>query len=248
MKIAVVGAGGFVGSRLVRKLRAAGHEVAAHDRSTGVDLLTGEGVPDALAGADAVVNTIDAPSFDEDAMPFFRTTTQTLLRAADGAGVRKVVLLSIVGIDQVPDVAYYRAKLEQERLVEAGPVPYTIVRATQFMDFVEPIMSWTTSGDTVRLPTTRLQPVAVDDVVDTLVEAATAPPRNAVVNVAGPDVVSLDELGRLTLRAHPDDREVIIDDSAGLFGQVPQDAVIAPPGARLGTTSYEQWLQERHDA
>ncbi|MFD8294593.1 SDR family oxidoreductase [Streptomyces bauhiniae] len=248
MNIAVVGAGGFVGSRLVKKLRSEGHEVTAHDRSTGVDLLTGEGVPEALAGAEVVVNTIDAPSFDADAVPFFRTTTETLLSAADGAGVGNVVLLSIVGIDQVPDVAYYRAKLEQERLVEAGPVPYTIVRATQFMDFVEPIMSWTTSGDTVRLPTTRLQPVAVEDVVDALAEAATAPPRDGIVNVAGPDVFPLDDLGRLTLRARPDGREVTVDENAGLFGQVPQDAIVAPPGARLGTTSYEQWLQREHRA
>lgn len=248
MKIAVVGAGGFVGSRLVRKLRSEGHEVTAHDRSTGVDLLTGEGVPEALAGADTVVNTIDAPSFDEDAVPFFRTTTQTLLNAADGAGVQNVVLLSIVGIDQVPDVAYYRAKLEQERLLEAGPVPYTIVRATQFMDFIEPIMSWTTSGDTVRLPTTKLQPVAVEDVVDTLAEAATTPPRDGIVNVAGPDVFPLDDLGRRTLDAHPDGRHVVVDEEAGLFGQVPHDAIIAPPGARLGATSYEQWLQGSHHA
>ncbi|MGA5648345.1 SDR family oxidoreductase [Streptomyces seoulensis] len=248
MKIAVVGAGGFVGSRLVRKLRSEGHEVTAHDRSTGVDLLTGEGVPEALAGADTVVNTIDAPSFDEDAVPFFRTTTQTLLNAAEGAGVGNVVLLSIVGIDQVPDVAYYRAKLEQERLLEAGPVPYTIVRATQFMDFIEPVMSWTTSGDTVRLPTTRLQPVAVEDVVDTLAEAATTPPRNGIVNVAGPDVFPLDDLARRTLDAHPDGRHVVVDEEAGLFGQVPHDAIIAPPGARLGATSYEQWLQRSHHA
>ncbi|MET7612352.1 NAD(P)H-binding protein [Streptomyces seoulensis] len=248
MKIAVVGAGGFVGSRLVRKLRSEGHEVTAHDRSTGVDLLTGEGVPEALAGADTVVNTIDAPSFDEDAVPFFRTTTQTLLNAAEGAGVGNVVLLSIVGIDQVPDVAYYRAKLEQERLLEAGPVPYTIVRATQFMDFIEPVMSWTTSGDTVRLPTTRLQPVAVEDVVDTLAEAATTPPRNGIVDVAGPDVFPLDDLARRTLDAHPDGRHVVVDEEAGLFGQVPHDAIIAPPGARLGATSYEQWLQRSHHA
>ncbi|MFG3200111.1 SDR family oxidoreductase [Streptomyces sp. NPDC048208] len=248
MKIAVIGAGGFVGSRLVRKLRSEGHEVGAHDRSTGVDLLTGEGVPEALAGAEVVVNTIDAPSFDEAAVPFFRTTTETLLRAAERARVGNVVLLSIVGIDQVPEVEYYRAKLEQERLVEAGPVPYTIVRATQFMDFVEAIMSWTTSGDTVRLPATRLQPVAVDEVVDALAESATTLPRNGVVNVAGPDVIPLDDLGRLTLRVHPDGRDVVLDEDAGLFGQVPRDAVTAPPGSRLGTTSYEQWLQERQDA
>ncbi|MFF9360125.1 SDR family oxidoreductase [Streptomyces griseoluteus] len=248
MKIAVVGASGFIGSRLVRKLRSEGHEVTTHDRSTGVDLLTGEGVPEALAGADTVVNTINAPGFDETAVPFFRTTTETLLNAADQAGVGNVVLLSIVGIDQVPDVAYYRAKLEQERLLEAGPVPYTIVRATQFMDFIEPIMSWTTSGDTVRLPTTRLQPVAVEDLVDTLAEAATAPPRNGIVNIGGPDVFPLDELARLTLRAHPDGRHVTVDEEAGLFGQVPRDAIIAPPDARVGTTSYEQWLRHQHDA
>ncbi|MEU6401422.1 NAD(P)H-binding protein [Streptomyces sp. NPDC046985] len=243
MKIAVMGAGGFVGSRLVEKLRRTENEITTHDRSTGVDLLTGEGVPEALADAGAVVNAIDAPSFDEAAVAFFRTTTETLLHAAAQAGVRNVVLLSIVGIDDAADVPYYEAKLLQERLVEAGPVPYSIVRATQFMEFIESILSWTSDGDAVRLPTTRIQPVAVDDVVDTLAEVATGPALNGVINVAGPTAYPLDALGRLTLQARPDGRHVVVDETAGLFGQVPRDAVVAPPGARLGSTSYPQWLK-----
>lgn len=242
MKVAVIGAGGFVGSRLVRRLRATGHEVTTHDRSTGVDLLTGKGLPEALSGGGVVVDTIDAPSYDEAAIPFFRTTTENLLRAAGQEAVQHLVLLSIVGIDRATDVDYYTAKLRQEQLVEAGPVPYSIVRATQFMDFVESIMSWTSEGDTVRLPSTKVQPVAVDDMVDALADVTTGPPVNGTVNVAGPDVLPLDELGRITLQARPDGREVVLDESAGLFGQVSQDAVTAPPGARLGTTHYTQWL------
>ncbi|NEA49524.1 NAD(P)H-binding protein [Streptomyces sp. SID10815] len=242
MRIAVVGGTGFIGSRLVERLRKAGHEVSAHSRDTGLDLLTGEGLPGAVEGAEVVVDTIDAPSFDAAATPFFRTTTRNLLDAAGQTGVGHVVLLSIVGIDRVPQVDYYRAKVAQEDEVRAGPVPYSIVRATQFMEFVPKIMSWTADGDTVRLPTTPLQPVAADEVVEALADVAAGAPRDGTLDVAGPDVLPLDELGRLTLDARPDGRRVVVDESAGLFAAVVGDAVTAPPGARLGRVHYTDLL------
>ncbi|GAA5058271.1 SDR family oxidoreductase [Streptomyces similanensis] len=242
MRIAVVGGTGFIGSRLVERLRKAGHEVSAHARNTGLDLLTGEGLPGAVEGAEVVVDTIDAPSFDAAATPFFRTTTRNLLDAAGQAGVGHVVLLSIVGIDRVPQVDYYRAKVAQEDEVKAGPVPYSIVRATQFMEFVPKIMEWTADGDTVRLPTTPLQPVAADEVVEALADVAAGAPLSGTLDVAGPDVLPLDELGRLTLDARPDGRRVVVDESAGLFAAVVGDTVTAPPGARLGRVHYTDLL------
>ncbi|MEW1776618.1 SDR family oxidoreductase [Streptomyces sp. NPDC086777] len=242
MKTAVIGGTGFVGARLVEKLRSTGHEATPHGRSTGLDLLTGAGLPDALRSVDVVVLTIDAPSFDAAASPFFRSTTLNLLAAADRAGVGHIVLLSIVGIDRVPGADYYKAKVLQEDLIGSGPIPFSVVRATQFMEFVEPIMSWTSDGDVVRLPTTRLQPIAVDEVVGALVDVATGAPVNGTVNVAGPDVFPLDELGRMTLRARGDERTVVVDESAGLFGAVPETAIIAPPGARIGRVHYTDWL------
>lgn len=242
MRVSVIGGTGFMGSRLVKSLDAAGHEVAVHARETGVDLLTGEGLPHAVARADVVVNTIDAPSFDASASPFFRTTTDNLVSAATQGGVRHLVLLSIVGIDRVPEVDYYQAKVSQEERLEAGSIPYSIVRATQFMEFIDKIMSWTAEGDTVRLPTTPLQPIAADEVAQALADVATGTPLGGILNVAGPDVFPLDELGRLTLRARQDGRSVVTDESAGLFGAVRGDAVTAPEGARLGTVHYRDWL------
>ncbi|MEV5388492.1 SDR family oxidoreductase [Streptomyces sp. NPDC052721] len=242
MRIAVIGGTGFVGSRLVDRLRANHHEAVAHGRSSGLDLLTGEGLRDALVAADVVVDTIDAPSFDEKAIPFFRTTTANLLRAAEQAGVGHIVLLSIVGIDRVPDVDYYNAKVVQEALVREGPIPYSIVRATQFMEFIDKIVDWTSDSDSVRLPTTRLQPIAVGEVVDTLARVATGPPLNDTLSVAGPDVFPLDELGRLTLRARHDRRSVVTDESAGLFSAVPSDAIVAPSGATIGRVHYLDWV------
>lgn len=242
VRIAVIGGTGFIGARLVHNLEAGGHEVGAHGRSTGLDLVTGERLSEALSEVDVVVNTIDAPSFDATAATFFQTTTENLLAAAARARVKHIVLLSIVGIDRVSGVEYYKAKLLQEKLIQAGPTPYSIVRATQFMDFIAAIMSWTTEGDVVRLPTTTLQPVAAADLVDVLAEVATDRPRNGIVNVAGPDIVSLDELGRQALQAHPDARTVVVDESAGLFSAVSGDAIIAPPDARLAPTSYSDFL------
>ncbi|MEV0113699.1 NAD(P)H-binding protein [Streptomyces sp. NPDC050844] len=243
MKITVIGGTGLIGSQLVSKLRTAGHEVVASSLSTGVDLLTGAGLDQALEGADTVVNVSNSPTFDAASPDFFRTTTGNLLAAGERAGVHHQVILSIVGVDQVPRLDYYRAKTLQEDLLRQGPTAYSIVRATQFFEFMDAVLSWTTDEHTVRLPATRIQPIATPDVVDALADVATAAPRNGTLEVAGPDVFPLDELGRLTLAARKDDRTVVTDEQAGMFAAVDGDVLIAGPDARLAPTRYEDWLQ-----
>lgn len=244
MKITVVGGTGLIGSQLVRELTAAGHRAVPAARSTGVDLLTGQGLDQALEGTEVVVNLSNSPTFDEASSDFFRTSMNNLLAAEERAGVRHQVVLSIVGVDQVPEVDYYRAKTLQEELVLQGPTPCSIVRATQFFEFVDAVLSWTSDASTVRLPTTRLQPIAATDVVDALVEVATGAPVRATRNVAGPDVFPLDELGRITLAAQQDDRTVTTDDQAGLFAAAGGDALIAGPDAQIAPTHYLDWIRK----
>jgi uncharacterized protein YbjT (DUF2867 family) len=165
-----------------------------------------------------------------------------MVAAAHTAGVGHAVVLSIVGVDLVPDVAYYRAKVLQENALRAGPVPYTIVRATQFFEFVDAILSWTADEHSVRLPATRLQPIAGADVARAVADVSIAAPVNGIVDVAGPEVFALDELGRITLAARGDARTVVTDDTAGLFAAAPRDALIAKDGARIAPTSYRDWL------
>ncbi|MFG2299008.1 SDR family oxidoreductase [Streptomyces sp. NPDC048603] len=245
MKITVIGGTGLIGSRLVSRLREAGHEVVAASLSSGVDLLTGTGLDQVLEGAETVVNVTNSPTFDEASPEFFRTTMGNLLAAGERAGVRHQVILSIVGVDQVPQLDYYRAKTLQEELLRKGPTPYSIVRATQFFEFMDPVMSWTADDDTVRLPATPVQPIAAADVVAALADVATAPPLGGTLNVAGPDVFTLDELGRLTLSARQDPRTVVTDAQAGMFAAVTGDVLIAGDGARLAPTHYEDWLGDR---
>ncbi|MFD3453933.1 SDR family oxidoreductase [Streptomyces sp. NPDC058691] len=242
MKLAVVGGTGLIGSQVVEKLNGAGHEAVPHSLSTGVDLLSGKGVAEAVAGADVVVNLTNSPTFDEASATFFRTSMDNLVAASEQAGVGHFVILSIVGVDQVPDLDYYRAKVLQEDILKAGSVPYSIVRATQFMEFMEATMSWTTEGDTVRLPSTPLQPIAAADVVAAIADVAVGSPLGGVLNVAGPDVYPLDEIGRLTVRAKGDGRSVVTDDSAGMFAAVHGDVLTAPEGARIAPTHYADWL------
>ncbi|MEV8314861.1 NAD(P)H-binding protein [Streptomyces sp. NPDC059900] len=242
MNITVIGGTGLIGSQLVARLREAGHEVVASSLSTGVDLLTGAGLDEALKGADTVVNVSNSPTFDEASPDFFRTTTGNLLAAGERAGVRHQVILSIVGVDQVPQLDYYRAKTLQEDLLRQGPTPYSIVRATQFFEFMDAVLSWTSDEQTVRLPATRIQPLATADVVQALADVTTAPPRNGTLDVAGPDVFPLDELGRRTLAARKDPRSVVTDEKAGMFAAVEGDVLIAGPDARLAATRYEDWL------
>jgi uncharacterized protein YbjT (DUF2867 family) len=242
MKIAVLGGTGQIGSQVVTILRGQGHDAVPLSPSNGVDLLTGEGLDAGLKGADVVLNLTNSPTFDDASSDFFRTTMDNMLAAAGREGVGHAVILSIVGVDQVPDLAYYRAKVLQEDLLKAGPVPYSIVRATQFFEFVDAILSWTTDGDTVRLPRTPVQPMSAADVAGTVAEAAVGAPLRGIRNVAGPEVFPLDELGRVALAAKGDSRKVVVDPAAGMFGAVPGDVLIAPPGTVLAKTTYREWL------
>ncbi|MGW4679908.1 SDR family oxidoreductase [Micromonospora taraxaci] len=241
VKIAVLGGTGLIGSQVVKIVQSAGHEAVPLSLSTGVDLLTGQGLTEALTGAEVVVNLTNSPTFDDASPAFFQTTMDNLLAAAGSAGVGHAVVLSIVGVDQVPDLAYYRAKVLQEDILKAGPVPYSIVRATQFFEFVEAILSWTADDTTVRLPDTPVQPMAAADVAQAVADVSMGAPLQGIRNVAGPDVFALDELGRITLAARGDQRTVTTD-SAGMFAAVPGDALIAPAGAVIAPTAYREWL------
>ncbi|MFE7800812.1 SDR family oxidoreductase [Nocardia sp. NPDC057440] len=246
MKLIVIGGTGRIGSQVVQKLTAAGHEAVPAAPSTGVDLISGNGLDKALEGADVVINLANSPTFDEASLDFFRTSMTNLLAAGESAGVRHQVVLSIVGVDQVPQLDYYRAKALQEDLLRQGPTPYSIVRATQFFEFMDAVLSWTSDSATVRLPATRLQPMAAADVVDAVVEVSTGAPLRGIWNVAGPDVFPLDELGRITLAAQHDSRTVITDDTAGMFGAVTGDVLTAGPDAHLAPTHYRDWIQKAH--
>jgi uncharacterized protein YbjT (DUF2867 family) len=243
MKIAVIGGTGLIGSQVVRILNAEGHEALPYSQSTGVDLVTGSGLAGALKGADVVVNLTNSPTFDDASLTFFQTTMDNLLAAAKDAGVGHAVILSIVGVEQVPDLAYFRAKVLQEDILKAGPVPYSIVRATQFFEFMGAVMSWTSDENTVRLPEAPVQPIAAADVAKVVAEVAVGAPLQGTRNIAGPDVFNVDELGRITLEAHGDKRTVVIDKTAGMLAAAPGDALIAKPGADIGPTSYREWLK-----
>jgi uncharacterized protein YbjT (DUF2867 family) len=242
MKIAVIGGTGLIGSQVVDILNAGGHQAVPLSPSTGVDLLTGLGLSEALAGADVVVNLTNSRTFDEASPAFFRATMDNMLAAAGAAGVAHAVILSIVGADQVPDLDYYRAKVLQEDILKAGPVPYSIVRATQFFEFMDATMSWTSDQHTVRLPATPIQPIAAADVAKAVADVCAGAPLLGVRNVAGPEVFALDELGRITLAARGDKRTVVTDDTAGLFAAVKGDVLVAPDGAVIAETSYRDWL------
>jgi uncharacterized protein YbjT (DUF2867 family) len=242
MKFAVIGGTGLIGSRVVENLNAAGHQAVPHSLSTGVDIMTGQGLEAAVAGADVVINLTNSPTFDDASLAFFQTSMDNVLAASDKAGVGHFVILSIVGANQVPDLDYYRAKVLQENILKAGPIPYSIVRATQFMEFMDATLAMTTDGDTVRLPRTPIQPIASADVSSIVAEVAAGSPLNGVVNIAGPDVYPLDELGRLTLTAKNDGRSVVTDDTAGMFAAVHGDVLTARNDARIAPTHYTDWL------
>ncbi|MEV0365621.1 SDR family oxidoreductase [Nocardia fusca] len=243
MKLTVIGGTGRIGSQVVRKLRAAGHDAVPAAPSTGVDLVSGEGLDQAVAGADVVVGLANSPTFDDTALDFFRTAMDNLLGAGDRAGVKHQVVLSIVGVDRVPRLDYYRAKTLQEELLRKGPTPYSIVRATQFFEFMDAVMSWSADDTVVRLPATRLQPMAAADVVDAVVGVALGSPLQGIRNVAGPDVLPLDEIGRMTLLARHDDRIVVTDETAGMFAAITGDELLAGPDAHLAPTHYRDWLE-----
>ncbi|MFE3224413.1 SDR family oxidoreductase [Nocardia sp. NPDC059228] len=241
MKLAVIGGTGLIGSQVVEDLNAAGHQAIPHSHSTGVDVISGNGLNEALAGADVVVNLTNSPTFDEASPAFFQTSMDNLLTAARSQGVGHFVILSIIGADQVQDLDYYRAKVLQENILAAGSIPYSIVRATQFMEFIDAVLSWTTDGDTVRLPTTPIQPIAAKDVAAAVAEVATGAPLNGARHIAGPDIFPLDELGRITLARKGDSRTVVTDPTAGMFAVVKGD-VLTDENAQLAPTHYADWL------
>jgi uncharacterized protein YbjT (DUF2867 family) len=243
MKLTVIGGTGLIGSQVVQKLTAAGHQAVPAAPSTGVDLITGKGLDQALEGADVVIDLANSPTFDEASVDFFRTSMGNLLAAGEPAGVRHQVILSIVGVDQVPQMDYYRAKTLQEELLRQGPAPYSIVRATQFFEFMDTVVSETSDDTTVRLPATQVQPIAGADVADAVVEVSIGAPLQGIRNIAGPDVFPLDVLGRITLDAEHDNRTVITDDQAGMFAAVTGDVLTAGPEADLAPTHYQDWLQ-----
>lgn len=244
MNIVIIGGTGLIGKQLTALLQKAGHAVTPASPSSGVNAVTGEGLDQALAGAEVVVDVTNSPSFEDAAvMHFFRSSTQHLLEASARAGVRHYVALSVVGSERVPDSGYFRAKVAQEALIRAGNVPYTILRATQFHEFLMAIAQGNTQGQTVRLPSAPLQPIAAADVAAALAEVVVQAAANGMREVGGPEAVPLDELIRRVFRARQDLREVITDDSAHYFGsRIGAGTLIPAPGARLGKITLAQWL------
>ncbi|GBQ02776.1 LysR family transcriptional regulator [Streptomyces spongiicola] len=245
MRFTVLGASGLIGSRSAERLAAAGHDVVPATRSTGVDVVSGEGLREAFSGSDVVVDVTNSPTSDASSVDFFESSANAVGAAAREAGVRHLVILSVVGVDRVPQLDYYRAKTAQEAIVASGRTPYSIVRATQFFEFVEAIMSWTTDGGVVRLPRTPLQPIAASDVAAAVAGTAAGAPLQGIRDIGGPEVFPLDELGRIALAARPDGRSVVTDDRAGPFALVAGDVLVAPEGSDLGPTYYGDWLERR---
>jgi uncharacterized protein YbjT (DUF2867 family) len=247
MKIVVVGGTGRLGSQVVAELQGRGHEAVAAAPSTGFDTLSGAGVLEGLQGAQVVVDESNSPSFEDAAvLEFFQTSSSTLLAAERKAGTRHHVVLSIVGADRAPDSGYMRAKVAQEQLVADGGVPYTIVRATQFFEFLGAIADSATIDGTVRLSSAHLQPIAVSDLADAVADIAEGSPTDGVVEVAGPEAVGLDELVRRVLSANGDPRPVVTDDSVKYYGAHLDDASLTPgPGARIAPTRLDDWLSRR---
>lgn len=220
MKITVVGASGLIGTKVVELLKGAGHDVVASSRSSGVDVLTGEGLTDALAGADALVDVTNSPSFETDAvMAFFTTSAGHLVEAARAARVGHYVALSIVGVDGLPDSGYMRAKVAQEKVISESGLPYSIVRATQFAEFADAIIESMTDGDGVHVPDALIQPIPADDVAAAVARAAAADPINGFVNVGGPRKITFEQLARDTLARNGDTTTtVVVDPNAQYFG------------------------------
>ncbi len=244
MKIVVIGGTGLIGSKVVEKLKQKGHEAIAAAPNTGVNTITGEGLADALAGAQVVVDVANSPSFeDQAAMDFFQTAGKNLTAAEAAAGIKHHVALSVVGTERLLDSGYFRAKLAQEKLIKNAPIPYTIVHATQFFEFLRGIAQFSTEGDTVRLPHSLFQPMAAEDVATAVADAALAAPLNGTVETAGPDSFHLDELVGQVLAYDKDPRKVVMDPKALYFGIEVNDQTLRPgPNPRLGKTRFEDWL------
>jgi uncharacterized protein YbjT (DUF2867 family) len=244
MKIVVIGGHGRIGSKIVATLGEHGHEAVAADLGTGVNTLTGEGLAEAFTGADVVIDVSNSPSFEDDAvLEFFQTSTRNILTAEHAARVGHHVALSVVGSDRLPDSGYLRAKVAQEKLIEDSSIPYTIVRSTQFFEFVDSIAAAAGEGETVRVPAASIQPVAAEDAARAVARVAVGTPVNGTVEVAGPRPYRFDELIRYSLSAHDDQREVVADPDAQYFGTTLSNGSLLPgDDAQLGETRFEDWL------
>ncbi len=230
MNITVVGASGLIGTKVVGLLEGEGHQVAAASRTSGVDVLTGDGLADALAGANVLVDLLNSPSFEDDAvMEFFTASTTNLVAAARAAGVGHYVALSIVGVDGLPDSGYMRAKVMQEKIITESGLPYTIVRATQFAEFADGITDSMIAGDEVRVPDALIQPIPADNVATDVARAAAAEPLNDFVNIGGPEKISFEQMARDVLARRGDDKTVVVDTDAHYFGTALAERSLVTP-------------------
>lgn len=245
MKIIVIGGTGLVGSKVVTKLRASGFEAVAAAPNTGVNTITGDGLADVLTGASVVVDVSNSPSFEDAAvLAFFETSTRNLLAAESVAGVRHHVALSVVGTDRLTESGYFRAKIAQEKLIRESSIPYSIVHATQFFEFMRSMADAATDGDIVRLAPVMIQPMAAEDVATAVARVAVGAPVNGIVEVAGPEQFRLDELVRRYLGARGDPRSVIADPRARYFGAELGERTLVPDDASLGEIGMDDWLSQ----
>jgi uncharacterized protein YbjT (DUF2867 family) len=246
MKFVVIGGSGLVGSKLVTKLREHGHEAVPASPASGVNTLTGEGLAAVVEGASVVVDVSNSPAFDDAAvLTFFETSTRNLLAAEATAGVGHHVALSVVGTERLSESGYFRAKIAQEKLIESSSIPYSIVHATQFFEFIDRIADAATDGTTVRLAPVLIQPIAADDVASAVAKVAVGPPANGIVEIAGPQQFRLDDLVRLSLSDRHDPRDVVTDPHARYFGAELHERTLVPAAdAQLAQTRFEHWLSQ----
>ncbi|MBD2533845.1 SDR family oxidoreductase [Nostoc flagelliforme FACHB-838] len=244
MKIVVIGGNGLIGKKLVSRLRERGHETVAASPSSGVNAVTGEGLAEVLVGAQVVVDVTNSPSFEDAAvLEFFLKSTRNLLAAEADAGVVHHVVVSIVGADRIPDSGYMRAKVAQEKLIQSAGIPYTIVRATQFFEFIETIIAqFPTDGQTVHLPPAFIQPILSEDVVAALVDITLGAPVNGIIDLAGPERFRFEEIIRQFLSATHDSRQVVVDSHARYFGAALNDQLVPQGNSRIGSTRFQDWL------
>jgi uncharacterized protein YbjT (DUF2867 family) len=249
MKIVVIGGTGLIGSKTVAILRQGGHEVVAASPNSGVNTITGEGVKEAVAGAQVVIDLANSPSFEDKAvLEFFETSGRNLLAAESAAGVRHHVALSIVGTDRT-DSGYFRAKVAQENLIKASGIPYTIIRSTQFLEFLRAIAASSVDGNMIRISPSLFQPIAADDVAAVVADVALAAPRNGIVEIAGPERAPFNQFIARFLKAVGDPREVVSDPEARYFGGLVEERSLVPLGeARLGRIGFDEWLRRSQAA